>query len=48
MTSPWHSHFESLTKQVSSPPVVAAGKLVRGIGLTLEAVGVSYPLVVNV
>lgn len=44
MTSPWHSHFESLTKQVSSPPVVAAGKLVRGIGLTLEAVGCQLPV----
>ncbi|AXT37669.1 flagellar protein export ATPase FliI [Alteromonas sp. BL110] len=44
MTSPWHSYFESLTKQVSSPPVVAAGKLVRGIGLTLEAVGCQLPV----
>ncbi|MHC6645865.1 flagellar protein export ATPase FliI [Alteromonas sp. HB246098] len=44
MTSPWHSHFESLTKQISSPPVVAAGKLVRGIGLTLEAVGCQLPV----
>ena len=44
MTSPWHSHFESLTKQVTTPPVVAAGKLVRGIGLTLEAVGCQLPV----
>ena len=44
MTSPWHNHFESLTKQVTSPPVVAAGKLVRGIGLTLEAVGCQLPV----
>ena len=44
MTSPWHAHFESLTKQVTSPPVVAAGKLVRGIGLTLEAVGCQLPV----
>ena len=44
MTSPWHAHFESLTKQVTSPPVVAAGKLVRGIGLTLEAVGYQLPV----
>jgi flagellum-specific ATP synthase len=44
MTSPWHTHFESLTKQVTSPPVVAAGKLVRGIGLTLEAVGCQLPV----
>ncbi len=44
MTSPWHSHFESLAKQVASPPVVAAGKLVRGIGLTLEAIGCQLPV----
>ena len=44
MTSPWHAHFESLTKQVTSQPVVAAGKLVRGIGLTLEAVGCQLPV----
>ncbi|AGP84818.1 flagellum-specific ATP synthase FliI [Alteromonas mediterranea] len=44
MTSPWHGHFESLTKQVTTPPVVAAGKLVRGIGLTLEAVGCQLPV----
>ena len=44
MTSPWHAHFESLTKQVTSPPVVAAGKLVRGIGLTLEALGCQLPV----
>ncbi len=44
MTSPWHNHFEWLTKQVTSPPVVAAGKLVRGIGLTLEAVGCQLPV----
>jgi len=44
MTSPWHDHFKNLTKQVSTPPVVAAGKLVRGIGLTLEAVGCQLPV----
>lgn len=44
MTSPWHHHFESLTKQVTSVPIVAAGKLVRGIGLTLEAVGCQLPV----
>lgn len=44
MSSPWHDHFISLTKQVSTPPVVAAGKLVRGIGLTLEAVGCQLPV----
>ena len=44
MTSPWHAHFDSLQKQVTSPPIVAAGKLVRGIGLTLEAVGCQLPV----
>ncbi|GFD68258.1 flagellar protein export ATPase FliI [Alteromonas sp. KUL106] len=44
MTSPWHNHFEALTKHVTSPPIVAAGKLVRGIGLTLEAVGCQLPV----
>jgi flagellum-specific ATP synthase len=44
MTSPWHNHFDTLTKQVTSPPIVAAGKLVRGIGLTLEAVGCQLPV----
>ena len=44
MSSPWHNHFETITKQVTSPPVVAAGKLVRGIGLTLEAVGCQLPV----
>lgn len=44
MTSPWFTHFESLPRQVTSPPVVAAGKLVRGIGLTLEAVGCQLPV----
>ena len=44
MTSPWYNHFESLAKQVNAPPIVAAGKLVRGIGLTLEAVGCQLPV----
>lgn len=44
MTSPWHNHLDTITKQVTSPPVVAAGKLVRGIGLTLEAVGCQLPV----
>ena len=44
MSSPWHNYFETITKQVTSPPVVAAGKLVRGIGLTLEAVGCQLPV----
>ena len=44
MTSPWHEHFKALPKQVASGPIVAAGKLVRGIGLTLEAVGCQLPV----
>ena len=39
MTVSLASHLQQLQKQVPSPPVVAAGKLIRGIGLTLEAVG---------
>ena len=38
------SHLQQLQKQVPTPPVVAAGKLVRGIGLTLEAVGCQLPV----
>ncbi len=44
MTSPWGSYFEDLVDQIPQPPVVAAGKLVRGIGLTLEAVGCQLPV----
>ncbi|MCU7555021.1 flagellar protein export ATPase FliI [Alteromonas sp. ASW11-19] len=44
MTSPWHDYLDRLPKQVAVPPVVAAGKLVRGIGLTLEAVGCQLPV----
>ncbi|RDV25071.1 flagellar protein export ATPase FliI [Alteromonas aestuariivivens] len=44
MTNPWHRSFEGLLAQVPNPPVVAAGKLVRGIGLTLEAVGCQLPV----
>lgn len=44
MTNPWGDYFTRLEKQVSSPPIVAAGKLVRGIGLTLEAVGCQLPV----
>ncbi|MCC2615148.1 flagellar protein export ATPase FliI [Aestuariibacter halophilus] len=36
--------FEKLQQQVPQPPSVAAGKLVRGIGLTLEAVGCQMPV----
>jgi len=35
---------KSLRKQIPQTPVVAAGKLVRGIGLTLEAVGCQLPV----
>ncbi|MDC8830493.1 flagellar protein export ATPase FliI [Alteromonas gilva] len=38
------SHLQQLSQQIPSPPVVAAGKLVRGIGLTLEAVGCQLPV----
>ncbi|NCP63993.1 MAG: flagellar protein export ATPase FliI [Paraglaciecola sp.] len=34
----------ALQDQVPHPPIVAAGKLVRGIGLTLEAVGCQMPV----
>lgn len=37
-------YFSQLSQQVVQPPVVAAGKLVRGIGLTLEAVGCQLPV----
>jgi flagellum-specific ATP synthase len=35
---------KSLQSQIPQPPIVAAGKLVRGIGLTLEAVGCQLPV----
>ncbi len=44
MTSPWDSYLSKLTQEVTAPPIVAAGKLVRGIGLTLEAVGCQLPV----
>lgn len=37
-------HFAELTQHVAPAPIVAAGKLVRGIGLTLEAVGCQLPV----
>lgn len=37
-------HFKQLQNCVPETPVVAAGKLVRGIGLTLEAVGCQLPV----
>lgn len=36
--------IQSLQQQVPAAPAVAAGKLVRGIGLTLEAVGCQMPV----
>ncbi|MEG3767502.1 flagellar protein export ATPase FliI [Alteromonas sp. 14N.309.X.WAT.G.H12] len=44
MTSPWGDYFSQLQDAIPNPPVVAAGKLVRGIGLTLEAVGCQLPV----
>ena len=44
MTSLWGNYFEELADDIPQPPVVAAGKLVRGIGLTLEAVGCQLPV----
>ena len=44
MTSPWGDFFEKLQDDIPHPPVVAAGKLIRGIGLTLEAVGCQLPV----
>ncbi|MFC3095046.1 flagellar protein export ATPase FliI [Alteromonas sediminis] len=37
-------YFSSLAEKVPTAPVVAAGKLVRGIGLTLEAIGCQLPV----
>ena len=44
MSDPFVDYFAGLSEQVPQPPVVAAGKLVRGIGLTLEAVGCQLPV----
>jgi len=37
-------HFANLAEKVPAAPVVAAGKLVRGTGLTLEAIGCQLPV----
>jgi len=37
-------HFAALAEKVPAAPVVAAGKLVRGTGLTLEAIGCQLPV----
>lgn len=44
MTNGFSQYFRELSSRVKSPPIVAAGKLVRGIGLTLEAVGCQMPV----
>ncbi|AXR05744.1 flagellar protein export ATPase FliI [Salinimonas sediminis] len=44
MSDPFSHYFSQLSEQVPNPPIVAAGKLVRGIGLTLEAVGCQLPV----
>lgn len=44
MTSSLLNHIQQLQRHIVHPPVVAAGKLVRGIGLTLEAVGCQLPV----
>ncbi|GAA0853640.1 flagellar protein export ATPase FliI [Aliiglaciecola litoralis] len=44
MSSQLFDHITSLQSQVPEAPSVASGKLVRGIGLTLEAVGCQMPV----
>ncbi|MFT6896376.1 MAG: flagellum-specific ATP synthase [Paraglaciecola sp.] len=44
MSSQILSNIKALQQQVPKAPTVAAGKLVRGIGLTLEAVGCQMPV----
>ncbi|MCF2950215.1 flagellar protein export ATPase FliI [Paraglaciecola aquimarina] len=44
MTSSLLSRIKNLKDQVPQAPIVASGKLVRGIGLTLEAVGCQMPV----
>ena len=36
--------IKTLQEQIPTPPIVSCGKLVRGIGLTLEAVGCQMPV----
>lgn len=38
------ANIKALHQQIPKAPIVAAGKLVRGIGLTLEAVGCQMPV----
>lgn len=44
MTASILAKIKTLQQQVPSVPSVAAGKLIRGIGLTLEAVGCQMPV----
>ncbi|MGS2720430.1 flagellar protein export ATPase FliI [Paraglaciecola aestuariivivens] len=44
MTTGMLDRIKQLKEQVPQAPVVASGKLVRGIGLTLEAVGCQMPV----
>lgn len=44
MPSTLLSRIKNLKDQVPQAPIVASGKLVRGIGLTLEAVGCQMPV----
>ncbi|WP_018983426.1 flagellar protein export ATPase FliI [Salinimonas chungwhensis] len=44
MTDPFGRYFSDLKDQIPEPPILASGKLVRGIGLTLEAVGCQLPV----
>lgn len=44
MTEAILERVRNLRQQIPDPPTVAAGKLVRGIGLTLEAVGCQMPV----
>jgi flagellum-specific ATP synthase len=44
MTQAILTKIKALQEQVPQPPIIAAGKLVRGIGLTLEAVGCQMPV----
>lgn len=44
MHDPWSEYFSALQSKIPRPPIVAAGKLVRGIGLSLEAIGCQLPV----
>ena len=44
MSTSMLERIKLLKDQVPKVPIVASGKLVRGIGLTLEAVGCQMPV----